>query len=123
MDEPSTGELERLIERNHRETSADILDLKSQLTGNVSTLLAQFDRYVLAAVYEADEHRRKAERDADRERVTKLDEVVEEERTKREAEQTANRRMYKSAILVAALSVVTMVVGSVIISLLVGSSR
>lgn len=85
-DEPSTGELERLIERNHRETSADILDLKSQLTSNVTTLLNQFDKYVLAAVYEANERTRNATEQSLKQQVGELrDEVTTARRGNRTA--------------------------------------
>lgn len=120
-DEPSASELERLIERNHRETSADILDLKSQLTANVSTIISQFDRYVLAAVYEAREQARDERDRAQDERIKKLEDAAEAERKHRDEEAKANRRMYKTAIITAVLSVVAMVVGSVIVSVLVKS--
>lgn len=50
-DEPTPSELERIIEHNHRETSADILDLKSQLATNAHMFASTFDKYVLLAVY------------------------------------------------------------------------
>lgn len=47
--EPSLGELERLIERNHMEVREDILAVKSELS-----------RLVLREVYQSDEARRSA---------------------------------------------------------------
>ncbi|MCO6011404.1 hypothetical protein NE236_41290, partial [Actinoallomurus purpureus] len=78
-DGPGPAELERLIERNHRETSADILDLKSQLTTNATMFTATFDKYVLVAVYAV-------EIAALRTRIDKLDdEVTSARRASRQA--------------------------------------
>lgn len=49
--EPTTSELERLIARNHRETSTDIARLEQA----IASQRADFDRYVLAQVYVADQ--------------------------------------------------------------------
>lgn len=101
-DEPSPRELERLISRNHAETSADILDLKSQLTANVTTLIGQFDKYVLAKVYEADERARTAVNDALSERLKKV-----------EDEQTTNRRGKNTALVMAGVAVLGAAAGAV----------
>lgn len=53
-DEPTPSELARLIERNHKETSADIAELKTQSARDIQTLIQQMERYVLAKVYEVE---------------------------------------------------------------------
>lgn len=57
------------IDRNHAETTADIARLEAQVTG----IPASLERYVLQRVYDADEKRRVAERDADRARISQLE--------------------------------------------------
>lgn len=47
MDEPSNGELQRLIERNHLEVREDY-----------AGILARLDQFVLREVYASDERRR-----------------------------------------------------------------
>lgn len=47
MDEPSNGELQRLIERNHLEVREDYAEI-----------LARLDKFVLREVYNSDERRR-----------------------------------------------------------------
>ncbi|MGI5232852.1 hypothetical protein [Actinoallomurus sp. CA-142502] len=61
--------LRERIDRNHAETSADIARVEAQ----VAAIPASMDRYVLAQVYDADEKRRAAERDADRARIKALE--------------------------------------------------
>lgn len=71
MADESTPDLHWLVERidrNHAETSADIAKLEAQVTA----IPAAMDRYVLAQVYEADEKRRTAEREADRAQIKAL---------------------------------------------------
>jgi hypothetical protein len=82
-DEPTTSELERLIERNHRETSADILDLKTQQTANLSTILGQLDRYLLTAIYEANERARAARDEARDKSINDLEAESKAERKRR----------------------------------------
>lgn len=57
------------IDRNHAETSADIARLETQVAG----IPASMERYVLQRVYDADEKRRTAEREADRGRIAQLE--------------------------------------------------
>lgn len=111
-DEPTASELERIIERNHRETSADILDLKSQLTANVSTLISQFDRYVLAAVYEANERAREAREKAQDDQIRDLkDEMV------------SARRSARGAVLAGISSIVAAIVVAVVLGAMKGTGH
>lgn len=120
-DEPSTSELERLIERNHRETSADILDLKTQQTANLSTIVAQLDRYLLAAVYEADQKARAA-RDESRDKSIKdLEDDSKAERKRREEDVAANKKILRSAVVVAIFGILSTVISGVIVAALVKS--
>jgi hypothetical protein len=68
-DETTSPDLRWLVERNHAETTSAIADLRAQ----VAAIPAAMDRYVLAQVYEADEKRRGAEREADRLRFERLE--------------------------------------------------
>lgn len=82
-DEPSTGELERLIKRNHSETMADIAKLETQLAVALTNFTAQLKDYVLKDVY-------KAERDADRAQLKEVkDEVTSARRRAANAVWTA----------------------------------
>lgn len=120
-DEPSTSELERLIERNHRETSADILDLKTQQTANLSTIVAQLDRYLLAAVYDADQKARAA-RDESRDKSIKdLEDDSKAERKRREEDVAANKKILRSAVVVAIFGILSTVISGVIVAALVKS--
>jgi N-methylhydantoinase B/oxoprolinase/acetone carboxylase alpha subunit len=111
-DEPSASELERLIERNHRETSADILDLKSQLTANVSTIITQFDRYVLAAVYEANE---RARDERDRAQDAQIAEIKDE--------LTSARRASRGAITMGAASFLAALAVAVVVGFMKGAGH
>jgi hypothetical protein len=121
-DEPTASELERLIERNHRETSADILDLKTQQTANLSTILAQLDRYLLSAVYEADERARAARDHARDKAIHELEEDSKAERKRRDEDVTSNKKILRSAIIVAVFGLLTTVISGVIVAALVKGS-
>ena len=81
-------ELARVVARNHAETGTQLTELKTQLTANLATVVNQFDRYVLTAVYEANERARDAREEARDQRVKRL-----------EDNETSNRRGNRSAIL------------------------
>ena len=81
-------ELARVVARNHAETGTQLTELKTQLTSNLSTVINQFDRYVLVAVYEANERARDAREEARDQRVKRL-----------EDNDTSNRRGIRSAVL------------------------
>lgn len=66
---PDLRWLTERIDRNHAETTADIARLEKQ----VATIPASMEHYVLQRVYDADEKRRTAEREADRARITALE--------------------------------------------------
>jgi hypothetical protein len=120
-DEPSPSELERLIERNHRETSADILDLKTQQTANLSTILGQLDRHLLTAVYEADERARAAREQARDKRIDDLEGESKSERKRREEDVASNKKILRSAIIVAVFGIFSTVISGVIVAALVKS--
>lgn len=75
-DEPTPSELARLIERNHRETSSDILDLKTQVGRDVQALFGQMAQYVLTAVYEADKRATEIARKALEDKVERVEEEL-----------------------------------------------
>jgi hypothetical protein len=118
-DEPSPSELERLIERNHRETSADILDLKNQQTSNLSTILGQLDRYLLTAIYDADERARAARDQARDKSIKDLEDEAKAERKRREEDVASNRKILRSAIVVAVFGILSTVISGVIVAALV----
>lgn len=93
-DEPSPSQLEWLITRNHAETSADIVDLKAQLTTQVSVLLGRFGEHLLIKVYEADERARTVINAAMVERIQRL-----------ENERADIRRSNRTALLAAVVAV------------------
>jgi hypothetical protein len=53
-DEVTTGELARLIERNHAETREDFQSLYGRLDRELTTLIGRLDQTVPLAVYESD---------------------------------------------------------------------
>lgn len=59
------------VDRNHAETTGAIAELKAQVAG----IPAAMDRYVPQRVYDADERRRAAERDADDRRFKRLEDT------------------------------------------------
>ncbi|MGH3375972.1 MAG: hypothetical protein ACRDP6_14635 [Actinoallomurus sp.] len=120
-DEPTTSELERLIERNHRETSADILDLKTQQTANLSTIVAQLDRYLLAAVYDADQKARAARDESRDDRLKLLEEDSKAERKRREEDVASNKKILRSAVIVAIFGILSTVISGVIVAAIVKS--
>lgn len=87
-DEPSPSELKRIIERNHSDSRDDYLDLKAQLTQTTQTLSTQLERYVLLAVYMAEQR-------AQDDRIRRL-----------EDSETATKRGNRSAVLAAVASFV-----------------
>ena len=102
-DEPTTSELERLIARNHRETTHDIAKLELAIAAQ----RADFDRYVLAQVYEADK-RATADRERTRDdRIKKLEE-----------EATVRARGNRAAFWAAGSAVAAAIVGAVMAYLL-----
>lgn len=68
-DEPGTGELKRLIERNHGETTSTIARVESQLAVAMAQMTAQFKDYVLKEVWTT-------ERDAQREQLKEIKDEV-----------------------------------------------
>lgn len=120
-DEPTPSELERLIERNHRETSADILDLKTQQTANLSTILGQLDRYLLTAIYEANERARAARDEARDKSIKDLEDDSKAERKRREEDVASNKKILRSAVIVAIFGLLTTVISGVIVAALVKS--
>lgn len=111
--------LERLIERNHAETGADIARLEAQQANNHAAIIAQLDRYLLTRVYEADERTRQTRDAARDDRIQRLERAAEEEETRRREDRTANQRMLRSAIVVAIFSIVATVVSAAIVAAVV----
>lgn len=70
---PDLRWLTERIDRNHAETAADIAELKTAVSG----IPAAMERYVLQRVYDADEKRRDAEREADRAQLAELKNVAD----------------------------------------------
>jgi hypothetical protein len=63
--EPSPSELAGMIERNRQETernrqetAADFAELKAAMAASTANIIAQLDRYLLIAVYDADNRAR-----------------------------------------------------------------
>lgn len=102
-DEPTTSELERLITRNHTETSNDIGDLKVQLTTQVAALFSRFNDHLLKAVYEANERARDVAALADRERIRRLEDERAEIRR-------GNRAALLAAVVAVAAAIATVVI-------------
>lgn len=105
-DEPTPSELARLIERNHRETSADIAELKAQSSRDTQTLQALQQQYLLVKVYEADQRTQTALHEAFSHRLESLEE-------KHEAHQRTNRLLFwtvAATVLGAVITVVLTVV-------------
>lgn len=119
MTAESSTALERLIERNRAETAADIARLETQQANNHADIISQLDRYLLTKVYEADERARAAQNQARDARIQRLEEDAKEDRKRREEEATANRRMLRSAIVVAVLGVISTVVSAALVAALV----
>ncbi|MGI5233790.1 hypothetical protein [Actinoallomurus sp. CA-142502] len=88
-DEPSNGELKRLLERDHAETSSAIAKLETQLGVALQQLSMQFKDYVLKEVWQT-------ERDALREQLGEVKEEV-----------TTARRRAANAVWAAAGTLVT----------------
>lgn len=120
MDEPTPRELERLITRNHAETTSDFQEIKAQHASNMSTLLAQLNAYVLTKVYEADERARAAVQSALDDRLRRVEEEQTNQRKRSEEEQIANRRSNRTAIVMGFSGVVTGVAVVVITMLIEG---
>jgi uncharacterized protein with PIN domain len=68
-DEPSNGELKRLMERDHSETASAIAKLETQLGVALQQLSLQFKDYVLKEVWTT-------ERDAQREQLKEVKDEV-----------------------------------------------
>lgn len=102
-DEPSASELERLIARNHRETSADI----ARLEQSIAAQRQDFDRYVLAQVYVADQR-------AWGDRITRLEQAYTDMVRENAARMRGNRAAYWAAV----GAVLAAVVGAVMAYLL-----
>lgn len=86
-EEPTTSELERMIARNHRETSADIARLEQA----ISAQRTDFDRYVLARVYDADQR-------ANADRVKRLEDAWADMLRENAARARGNRAAYWAAV-------------------------
>lgn len=87
MEEPSPSELERLINRNHKETSTDI----ARLEAAIASQRADFDRYVLAQVYVADQR-------AWGDRIRRLEELYTDMVRENAARMRGNRAAYWAAV-------------------------
>lgn len=93
-DEPSNRELENLIKRNHADNRDDVLDLKTQLTREVSTLVAQLQQYVLREVYDADKRALAAREQAIHARFARLEADAEIDRREAASHHRTNRTLF-----------------------------
>lgn len=64
QNDPSVPELARLIERNRQESATQSSELKAQMVASTASIIAQMDRYLLIAVYEADNRAREVRDEA-----------------------------------------------------------
>jgi hypothetical protein len=94
--EPTLWELKNIIERNYAETREDIIDLKAQVARDSQNYAVQLERYVLAAVYEA-------QRSAMLDRIARLEQQAE-----------SARAAVRAALYAAAASVVASLIVAVI---------
>lgn len=78
--EPSNRALESLINRNHADNREDILDLKSQVTREITNLVDRMQQYVLREVYDADRRAQAAREQVMNERLGSLQTQVNADR-------------------------------------------
>ncbi|MDB5910994.1 MAG: hypothetical protein JWP34_5111 [Massilia sp.] len=107
-DELSMRELANLFELKLGATRDDIVDLKVRLDTALAQQREQFERYVLAAVYEADKRTAQAVERAQDERIRRQDELIkrveeeaESDRKTARAAEAAAKQTSRMAILTA----------------------
>jgi uncharacterized protein with PIN domain len=94
-DEPSNGELKRLLERDHAETASAIAKLETQLGVALQQLSMQLKDYVLKEVWQT-------ERDAQRQQINEIkDEVTTARRRAANAVWAAGGTLLTSLALIA----------------------
>lgn len=103
--EPSNGELQRLIERNHAENRDDILDLKTQVARDATINAQQMQQFVLRDVYAV-------EMAAMRERVARLEKEAE-----------SARAAVRGAIYAAVGSVLASIIAGVVLAMILKGGK